>query len=507
MKKVVVFFLLFTASSFAASPYVPLERYQREYRLLERAKEIGLIRELDLTYRPLTEEDFARAIVEIYNNRKVDPSLAKRLFDELYPEFKPAVDSLLKSEDLNYIKPLNDLSLELYGLSGAQHYRIPYGEGFRLSEGLNGRFRFSSSAKWDGFVFYLEPEVRNTTVRLNRGYVLFEKKNIRISFGKASVVWGAPPNGGLLFTDNIRPWLMFKIENPEFEKFPWFLKPLGDWKISTFVSQLEKERPRSYAHVIGMRFTWRPFGIDSLELSASRAIQFGGSGRPNYHSLHDYWNVFIAKQENEPGSRYDNNQLMSYEVVYYLNWLNRYKFQPFKGGKFYFVYGGDDAVKPRGPGGFPLPLASGHIAGLSLTTGYTDFNVQYTETTDSAAYWYTHHNYPAGFTYHGFVIGSAIGGDSKEIRFSLEHDFSFGNAEFSYSYQRHGVYHSISEEKVHSYTLKLDRELNLTQLFPLKVFSSRLYFSLSYNRADNYLNRPGEDKDYVVSGLGLNFKF
>lgn len=507
MRKVLVLLLLLSSASYGASPYVPLERYQREYKLLERAREIGLVKELDLTCRPLTEEDFARALVEIYNNRSLDPSLAKRIFDELYPEFKPTVDSLLRRESYNYIKPLNDLSLEAYGLSDVSQYKLPYSEGFEVDRGFNGRFRFSSSAKWDSVVFYLEPEVRNTTVRLNRGYILFEKKNIRVSFGKSSVVWGAPYNGGLLFTDNVRPWLMFRLENPHFEKFPWFLKPIGDWKISTFVSQLEKERPRSYAHVIGMRFTWRPFGLKSLEISASRAIQFGGAGRPNYHSLNDYWNVFLAKQENESGSRYDNNQLMSYEVVYYMDWLNRFKFQPFKGGKFYFIYGGDDAVKPRGPGGFPLPLASGHIAGLSLTNGYTDMNIQYTETTDSAAHWYAHHNYPAGFTYHGFVIGSAIGGDSKEIKFSISRDFSFANLGLSYSYQRHGVYHAVAEERVHSYTLNLDRKLNLTQLFPLKVFSSRLYFSLSYNRADNYLNRPGEDRDYVVSGLGLQVKF
>ena len=507
MKKVLGLLLFLSTASYAASPFVPLERYQREYRLLERAKEIGFIKDLDLTYRPLTEEDFAKAIVEIYNNRHIDPSLAKKIFDELYQEFKPTVDSLLKEESLNYIKPLNDLSFEAYSLSGTDQLKLPYKEGFKVENGLNGRVRFSSYAKWNGFVLYVEPKVRNTVIRLNRGYILFERNNVRISFGRSSVVWGAPPNGGLLFTDNIRPWLMFKVENPQFAEFPWVLKPLGEWKLSTFVSQLEKERPRSYAHVIGMRFSWRPFGVKNLELSASRAIQFGGAGRPNYHSIRDYWNVLIAKQENEPGSRYDNNQLMSYEVVYYLNWLNKYKFQPFKGGKFYFVYGGDDAVKPRGPGGFPLPLASGHIAGLSLTTGYTDFNVQYTETTDSAAYWYSHHNYPEGFTYHGFIIGSAIGGDSKEIRFSLEHDFPFGNTELSYSYQRHGIYHSVTEEKIHSYTLKLDRKLNLTQLFPLKVFTSRLYFSFSYNRADNYLNKPGEDKDYVVSGLGLTFKF
>ena len=75
------------ASSFAGSTssFVSLYQYKREYRLLERSKEIGLIRRTDLSFKPLSRTDFARAIVEIYNNRNIAPILAKKKFIELYP--------------------------------------------------------------------------------------------------------------------------------------------------------------------------------------------------------------------------------------------------------------------------------------------------------------------------------------------------------------------------------------------------------------------------------------
>jgi hypothetical protein len=508
IKRALTLLLCLSTSALAASPFVPLERYKREYRLLERAKTVGLLKDFDLTYKPLTQEDFARAIIEIYNNRKVDKKLAKYIFDQLYPEFKDVVNSLLKKETRSFIKPINDVSLRV-GYTSDKEYKLPYSEGWTLDRGFNLRTTFSSYGKWKEFIFYLEPEERNKIFRLNRAYMLWEKNNFRVMLGRGSVYWGEGINGELLFSNNPRPWNMLKVESQKYEKLPWLLRYLGEFKLSAFISQLEKERVRSYAHVWGMRVTWRP--IKSLEIGGTRAIQFGGAGRPNYNSLKDYWNVFVAKQENEPGSRYDNNQIAGYDVTYYLNWLNKLKFQPFRGGKLYFVYAGDDAFKPRGPGGFPLPLASGHIFGLSLTTGYTDFSFQYTETTDSAAHWYSHHNYPDGFTYHGYTIGSAIGGDSKDYYFEVAKDLkSIGNLKVSYDYTRHGVYHAPAEEMVKGISIELDKELGLdkiSRVLPIKVFTARLYLKLSYLDYDNYENRTGEDKSSAVASLGVNLKF
>jgi len=492
-------------SSFV-SPY----RYQREYRLLERAKELGLIRKTDLSFKPLSRGDFARAIVEIYNNRQVEPSIAKKIFRELYPEFKEEIEDLLfYGKGRSYIKPVRDVFTELFSFSGTDDYKLPYAEGFKLEEGLNFRLNLSSELRYSGVLLFLEPEIRQDVLRLNRAYVTWNFKGLSFLFGRENVIWGNAESGDLLFTNNVRPWLMFKVENDSYKKFPWILEKLGEYKFSTFVSELEKERERSYAHVWGMRLAWRPFY--NLEIAGTRAIQFGGEGRPNYTSLHDFWELFTANNENVWDSSpeahyYDNNQYASIDITYYADWLGRLRFQPFKGGKLYFVHAGDDAIKPVGPGGFPLPTRAAHVLGISLTTGFTDVTFEYTETADDSGVWYTHHMYPDGFTYHKFVIGNAIGGDSKSIYWSVSHDFDWGNLRFTYNYIKHGVYTRSLKEKEHVYRLEMDKELNFKQIYKLKIHSCRLYVKLICNNIENFNFSP-EDKNVYLFSIGTNFSF
>lgn len=514
-KILVTLLVLLPVTSFAKiiPSSVPLSQYQREYQLLERAKEIGLVRKVSLSFKPLTKEQFARAIVEIYNNRKVAPKLAKKFFDELYPTFKDSVDSLLKGEDRNYIKPINNIYISTSSLSGARRYHVPYSEGYTLKDGLNIKTAISSEIKFSKFLLYLEPQYTSTgsVLRLNRGYVTWKLKGFNFLLGKDTVYWGNGEYGDLLFTNNVRPWLMFKVENDSYKRLPWILGRLGEWRFSNFFSQLEKERVRSYSHVWGMRLAWRPF--KNLEIAGTRAIHFGGKGRPNYNSIHDYWDMFTANEENvrnpNPSAhKHDNNQLASIDLTYYMPWLKKFKFQPFKGGKFYFVYGGDDAVKNVGPGGLPLPTGAAHIAGLSLTTGLTDLKFQYTETTDgkNGAYWYTHHMYPDGYTYHGFIIGDAIGGDSESYHFSASRDFPFANIKISYDYAKHGIYRQPREEKEGIYTLRADKHLNLSKIAFFKVFSARLYSTLTYDSVKNFDYQP-EDKNICIISFGLNLQF
>jgi len=511
----VLVFLLFPLISLAyesPSSTVPLFQYQREYQLIERAKEIGLVRDVDLSFKPLTREEFAKAIIEIYNNRNLAPTLAKKLFDELYPVFRDSVNSLLNQKEESYIKPVNNVFVNLSSLSVVSKYNFPYSEGYTLNRGINGRINVSSELKFSNFLFYLEPEYRSKDlIRLNRGYVTWKVDGINFLFGRDNIWWGNAENGDLLFTDNIRPWLMFKIESGSYKRLPWIFSRMGEWRFSNIFAQLEKERYRSYAHVWGMRLAWRP--LKNLEIAGTRAIQFGGEGRPNYHSLHDFWELFTANRENvrnpnPEAHKYDNNQLASIDITYYLTWLNRYKFQPFKGGKFYFVYAGDDAVKPVGPGGLPLPTGAAHIFGLSLTTGLTDLKFEYTETTDgnNGAKWYSHHMYPDGYTYHGFIIGNSIGGDSKSYFFKVSRDFSFANLEFSYNYVEHGVDRKPVQEKEHIYSVRANRNLNLSHLGFLKVFSARLYTSIFYDNVDNY-QFSSISKNIFSFSLGVSLQF
>ena len=511
----IVVFLLSYMTSFAVetpTATVPLWQYSREYSLLERAKELGLLRKTDLSFKPLTREQFARAIIEIYNNREISPVIARKIFDELYSTFKDSVDLLLRGRNEDYIKPINNVFLYSALLSGIEKRELPYTEGYVLNRGSNGRLNFSSEIKFSNFLFYLEYEYRSEKLlRLNRGYVVWKVSGINFLFGRDIIWWGNAVNGDLLFTDNVRPWIMLKVEMDRYRKLPWIFARLGEWRFSNFFAQLEKERYRSYAHVWGMRLAWRP--LENLEISGTRAIQFGGEGRPNYHSLHDFWELFTANNENVRSSdlkthKYDNNQLASIDVTYYLSGLRDYKFQPFKGGKVYFVYAGDDAIKPVGPVRLPLPTGAAHILGISLTTGVTDLSFEYTETTDgcNGALWYSHHMYPNGYTYHGFIIGNSIGGDSKSLFFKVSRDFPFANLGFSYTYIEHGVDRKPVQEKDYLYAVTANKKLDFPYLGLLKVFSSRLYLSFSYNHVENY-NYTSDNKDILLLSVGLGVQF
>ncbi|MEO2069364.1 MAG: capsule assembly Wzi family protein [Desulfurobacteriaceae bacterium] len=512
MRKLFLFlFLLFPGVSWAlTTSTVPILEYQREYEILERAKEVGLIEDVDLSFKPLTREQFARAIVEIYNNRNRDPEVAKKFFDELYPVFKDTVDELLKGYRYNYIKPINNVYTSVDYLSGVNEYKTSYKEGYLLDSGLNGRFRFSSEMRFSNYLFYLEPEYKRGGLELNRGYVTRNFKGVNILLGKDTVWYGNGENGDLLFTNNIKPWLMLKVEMDSSKRLPGLLSILGEWRFSTFLSRLEKERVRSYAKVWGMRLAWKP--IKNFEIAGSRAIQFGGSGRPDYKSLKDIWYLFLAKDENvrdpsEDAHYYDNNQLASIEITWYLNFLRKWKFQPFKGGKLYYVYAGDDAIKPEGPFGLPVPTAAVHIIGTSLTTGYTRVIVEYAETVDETARWYTHHMYPDGYTYEGFIIGHAMGGDSRNYFFKVERDFDFASLSFSFDRRLHGIVDYPSDEEENIFSVSGVKRLNIDSFFYLKTFSAKLYFSLTFDKVENFGGVQDEDKNILLLSSSLSFQF
>ncbi len=509
MRKVAILSITLTAlgintAAGAVSSNVPIMEYKREYDILERAKEIGLVKNVDLSFKPLTREDFARGIIEIYNNRKKNPQLAKKFFNELYPYFKDAVNDLIKSHNINYIKPIVNAFEEL-SYSNVSKYKFPYEEGFKADQKLNYRLRISSELKYENFLAYIEPEIINQNTKLNRWYLTSNFKGWNLEIGRDTVWYGNSNFGDLLVTNNISPWLMLKIEEEKYQSFPGIFKKLGEFRFSTFLSRLEKDRVRSYAKVWGMRFSWRP--LENLEIAGTRAIQFGGAGRPDYNSLKDIWHLFKADEENVRSSSsdahyYDNNQLASIDITWYLDFLDNWKFQPFKGGKLYFVYAGDDAVKPTGPLNLPLPTAAAHIFELDLTTGWETLKFNYTETIDDEAIWYTHHMYPNGYTYKGFIVGNALGGDSKSYTVSFSKDFTSDlSGNISFSYEKHGVKAHPFDEKIKKFSIGAIKQLTY------KKTNIRVYSTLEYDNANNFNCINGLDKDIYLFSLKINLNF
>lgn len=114
--------------------------------------------------------------------------------------------------------------------------------------------------------------------------------------------------------DAMRPMTGFLMQRAE-QAAPetWWLRWVGPWQYQISASQMNQYTAVPHAKIIGGRFTFSPF--QSLELGASRIMQWGGEGRPQ--SLSSFWDGFTGKDntgtDNEPG-----NQLAGFDFKFKL---------------------------------------------------------------------------------------------------------------------------------------------------------------------------------------------
>ncbi len=419
-----------------------------QYIWIERARELGLVKDIPTSYKPLNRYQFSRAVLEIYANSK-DSSEAAFLFSRLYPYYEQTLSDMGLKTDLpsseKFLKPLDEVFGSLAFSSDRE--KLPLSEGKTLKKGLNFEYMLSSAVRpTRSLLIYTRLRWLNEKLYLNRLYATYAFKGHKIEIGRNEVWWGTSSTGDLLFSNNARARWMLQASSLQFHSPSKFL---GDFAESFQFSLLEKERPRVRAKVIGAKVSWRPPIKADLVLSAERAVQYGGAGRPDYTSLKDWWDIITAKYENSAGVGYhDTNQFALFSVTLYTPWLSKLSFQPFKGGRLYYVYAGDDKLNRL------LPTAAAHIYSASATTGKTDVEIGYVETVDSSDYWYTHKIYPMGYTYHGFVIGYPDGGEVRRVYANLEHDFETWGFWASLSSLKRGIYVASNPERAVDISLK-----------------------------------------------------
>jgi len=151
-------------------------------------------------------------------------------------------------------------------------------------------------------------------------------------------------------------------------------------------------------------------------------------------------------------------------------------------------------------------MRAAHIFGITLTTGLTDIKYEYTETVGKGETWYTHHMYPDGFTYHGFIIGNAAGGNARNHLCSISHDFKWGNLKLNYNYIKKGFNISSTLERNRIYSIEFEKNIDYKNLFNLKVYNWRFYAGFTYNDISNF-NYSREDKEIYIFSLGTNISF
>lgn len=245
--------------------------------------------------------------------------------------------------------------------------------------------------------------------------------NIALEIGRGTMWWGPGYHGSLLLTDHPFPLDMIKLGSDEPFRLPWVFKPLGEWKVNSFLAQLERDRDFPRAKVFGLRISYLP--ASWLELGITRLTQFNGRGHPQ--SFPQIIFDTYTGPANPVGKNEVNEQVMvdarlRIPQVPYL--------VPFPGGmQLYGELGGEDHWFEAGQYRV-YPLQPAFLVGAYVPQVFTDstldLRVEYADT-EFAAYhsgdqtnpglWYNNGTYVSGMRYRGFPLGHHMGTDAKDF--------------------------------------------------------------------------------------------
>lgn len=226
--------------------------------------------------------------------------------------------------------------------------------------------------------------------------------------------WGPGWQSSLINGHNSPAWIGVGLQRSSVQRSesPW-LSWLGPWTLEGFVARAQDpiviaKQPENYLYT-GMRMTFKP--TPWAEVGLSRAIQFGGTGRPQ--DFNTYVKSLLGQNTNqEIGDPIDNSsQIAGYDLR--LRCPGQYSC-----AAYVQLMGEDSAGKS-----IPLPSRFMNLFGIEtwFEQGRYRAFVEYadTSTEPSRAPGYVNRYYPQGFTNGGRWIGSAFGGGSEVLTLGL----------------------------------------------------------------------------------------
>lgn len=244
-------------------------------------------------------------------------------------------------------------------------------------------------------------------VNLEGSYLAGKLWNQWLIAGQIPTYWGPGHDGSLIRGDASRPVYGFMAQRAEQTAFETkWLSWIGPWQYQAFAGQLDDYTAVPDAKLIGLRVTAQP--LSYLELGASRAIQWGGEGRPE--SLSSLWDAFVGSKDNVGADETDpSNQIAGFDAR-----LNLFPLTQVPMG-FYGQYVGEDEA-----GG--LPAKKMYLAGIDYSATVRNMPYQlYTEWADTrtngkvSGISYNHRTYTDGFYQHGYPLAHALGGDAQMV--------------------------------------------------------------------------------------------
>ena len=239
----------------------------------------------------------------------------------------------------------------------------------------------------------------------------FTGGNVTFQVGRGSLWWGPGYRGTLLMSDHHFPLDMLQLGSEEPFRLPWVFRPLGYWKIQSFLTQLESSRDFPHAQVFGLRVSYLP--ADWLEIGLTRLTQFGGRGR-NQSFYDGVLFNYVRTSSNQQGTKHDVNEQAMLDFRFRVPRVDYAV--PFPAGmQLYWEIGVEDFVDhPASVVGVYIPqVFQNSTMDLRLEYANTDLERQFLS--KDRQVWYNHTIYRSGLRFRGFPLGHYMGTDATDL--------------------------------------------------------------------------------------------
>jgi len=444
------------------SPYVPLDSWI--YPAMERLAALGLLNDEFMGMRPWTRLECARTVSEVADqlpNGGQENVEVAGLVEALQREFRPETEEIAGDRAGQFrVESLYSRTEYISGMPLTNGYNFaqtqfndfgrPYGEGWNT---VNGFSTYATRGSW---VAYVRGEVRtapsipalplsarqfvaasdsiptlppNTAApairqfQLLDAYVGLTLSNWEVSFGRQSFLWGPGEGGALMFSDNVTPINVFRVNRVSPLRLPSILKFLGPMRMEFFVGQLEGQHfvvtpsgvTGSWSQSVnpqpwiqGEKISLKP--SPDLELGFSYMTMFAGFGVPA--TVGSFVNGLFDTGGDLPGGGSKSSRFTGLDFTYRIPKLR----------KWLTLYGDGythDQIIFR-PDGYPeravwragiyVPRLP-RLPKLDLRAegGYTDNPVGGVANMYSNGFYYTANRYLNGETTNGNLLGNWMG--------------------------------------------------------------------------------------------------
>lgn len=245
---------------------------------------------------PLSGDEIQRAL----SNAQISNTVQQRVIDSVLAKLKA-----------------DNQQLKLGVFAETDQKNIPQAFGDQQKAQYQAALEFNvGSTNWDAKIRVnaeKDPQIDNDQdVNLEGSYLAGKLWNQWLIAGQIPTYWGPSHDGSLIRGDASRPVYGFTVQRAEQTAFEnkW-LSWIGPWQYQAFAGQLDDYSAVPDAKLIGLRVTAQP--LPYLELGASRAIQWGGEGRPE--SLSSLWDAFVGSKDNGGTGEPDpSNQIAGFDA-------------------------------------------------------------------------------------------------------------------------------------------------------------------------------------------------